>query len=144
MAFLLDRFESPLSVFEDLLDLQDNFNRAISGSGMGGAWQYPPVKVWASQDETVLDMDLPGLDPKTVELSVDGDVLSVKGRRDPQDADKTYHTRERFAGSFARNLQLPYRAQADKIKATYRNGLLRVQAPRAEADRPKKVNVEVR
>ncbi len=146
MAFLLDRMGDPLTVFDDLMGMQESFNRLFSDRGVRSvAREYPPVKVWASDDEIVVDVEAPGVDPKDVDLSIDGTVLTVKGKRMlPEDArERTYHSRERFFGEFARSLNLPYRAETAKVKAAYRNGVLRVRIPRAEADRPRRVALEV-
>ncbi len=146
MAFLLDRLGDPLTVFDDLMGMQDSFNRLFSDRGFRStAGEYPPIKVWGSENGIVVDVEAPGVDPKDVDLSIDGTVLTVKGRRSlPEDArERAYHSRERFYGEFSRSLTLPYRAETGKVKAAYRHGVLRVRIPRAEEDRPKRVALEV-
>ncbi len=145
MAFLLDRMSDPLSVFDDLMGMQQRFNGLFpSIATRGAAREYPPIKVWTSDDQVVVDVEAPGMDARDVDLSIDGSVLTIKGKRllDGEEG-RAYHLRERFCGEFVRTLTLPYRAETAKVKAAYRNGILRIRVPRAEADKPRRVALEV-
>jgi HSP20 family protein len=102
------------------------------------------MNVWSSPDGIVIDAELPGVDPKDVDISVVGDELTLRGRVNAQDTGKgeTWHRRERPSGEFSRRLQLPFRAEAGAVKATYKNGVLRLIVPRREEEKPKKIAVE--
>ena len=145
MISVTHRARQPWSMFDDLLSWQDDFNRLLDGSRLNrrGAG-YPPVNAWISDDHVVVEAELPGVDPKDVDISVEGDELKLSGKREPEPEleSRRYHKRERTSGEFSRVLSLPYRVDSGKVQAAYRHGLLRVSLPRAEADKPKKITVE--
>lgn len=139
---------NPWSIFDELESLQADMNRAFSDAGYGrprrwGA-TYPLMNVWSSADGIIVDAELPGVDPKDVDISVRGDELTLRGKAAAGESRKgeTYHRRERPEGEFARTLQLPFRANAGAVKASYKNGVLRLTVPRAEEDKPRKIAVE--
>ena len=142
---------NPWSIFDELESLQQDMNRALAGrSGTGRrnrrAWRsltYPLMNVWSSSDGLVIDAELPGVDPKDVDVSVMGDELTIRGKvLTEADSGETYHRRERPSGEFERTLQLPFRADAGGVKAQYRNGLLRLTVPRSEEEKPRKIAIE--
>ena len=138
----------PWSIFNELESIQKDMNRAFSGVEGGRRWRrggtYPLMNVWSSPDGLVVDAELPGVDPKDVDISVLGDELTLRGKVNVQEPgrNETYHRRERATGEFVRTLQLPFRANAGAVKASYRNGVLRLSVPRAEEEKPRKVTVE--
>jgi HSP20 family protein len=142
---------SAWSIFDELDSLQDGMNRMLSDGERGPrgrAWRrgatYPLMNIWTSADGIVIDAELPGVDPKEVDISVMGDALTLSGKVNTGEAPEgeTYHRRERPAGDFARKLQLPFRAASDGVKANYTNGVLRVTVPRSEEEKPKKIEIE--
>jgi len=114
------------------------------GSGMERVWA-PTVDMHETKDELVVTADLPGLNEKDVHLSITGDLLTLKGeRRWNQEAKQDNHYRsERWFGKFERTLQLPVPVQADKVKASYRDGVLAVSLPKTEEIRPKEIKIDV-
>ncbi len=140
---------NPWSIFDDLESMQEDMNRMFSNRGYERPLRrsrptYPLLNVWSSMDGIVIDAEVPGVDPKDVDVSVQGDELTLRGKVGVQESrkDETYHRRERPAGEFVRTLQLPFRADANRVKANYKNGVLRLTVPRAEAEKPKKIAVE--
>ena len=142
---------SAWSVFDELDSLQADMNRLFGGwertkggRRRGSRPAYPLVNVWSSSNGVVMDAELPGVDPKDVDISVMGDELTLRGKvhtAEPAEGE-TVHRRERPAGEFARTLQLPFRANAGAVKAAYKNGILRVTVPRSEEEKPKKIQIE--
>lgn len=140
---------STWSILDELESLQEDMNRVFGGRALGPAARrgravYPPLNVWSSKDGIAVDAELPGIDVKDVDISVEADQLTLRGKinaGEPKEGE-TYHRRERAAGEFLRTLQLPFRANADGVKATYRNGILRINIPRTEEDKPRKVAIE--
>lgn len=106
--------------------------------------QYPAVNVYAGNDDLVLAMELPGIDPEKLDITVVGDTLTLRGERAADDvqAGETYHRRERPVGTFARTVHLPFEVDATKTEATYDKGTLQVKLTRPESTRPKKVAVK--
>ncbi len=109
-----------------------------------GYVRYPAVNVWHSDEEIVVDAELPGVDPQKVDVSLSDTELTISGERPTErvEAEAVYHRRERPYGKFARSITLPYRGEAGKVTATYKNGILRVVVPRAEADKPRRIMIE--
>jgi HSP20 family protein len=140
---------NPWSILDDLESLQEDMNRAFGGWAPARTSArrrvYPPVNVWSSKDGVIVDAEIPGVDIKDVDISVEADQLTIRGQinvQEPKD-DETYHRRERATGEFVRTLQLPFRANAEGIKANYKNGILRIAVPRSEEDKPHKVKIDV-
>ena len=84
------------------------------------------------------------MEPQDVEISVVGDELTLRGKVNAQEpaAGETVLRRERPAGEFQRTLQLPFRANTGGVKATFKNGLLRIAVPRSEEEKPRKIAIE--
>jgi len=103
-----------------------------------------PIESYAKDGNVVVRADVPGLDPKDIEVSVLGNVLTIKGeRKDEQEVKKeNYFRREVSYGAFERRVTLPEGAQTDKIKATFKNGVVEVMMPIAKEATAKKVPIE--
>lgn len=144
MRMMTEFGASPWSLLDNLSDLQNEFNRLFDQRGGGHAGAvYPPVNVALAEDEVLVDVDLPGVDPAEVNIAVKEDVLTITGTRKPALPEgAAYHKRERNFGDFSRSLQLPYRGQVDKINATYSKGVLRIHIPRAEEEKPRKIAIQ--
>jgi len=109
------------------------------------ARQYPLVNV--SEDEANLYVEAlsPGVDPKTLDLSVVQGTLTIKGEKAGlhQVSAEAYHRNERAAGRFVRTIELPADVDAGKVRADYKNGLLLVTLPKSEKAKPKQIPVSV-
>lgn len=141
---------NPWSILGELEALQEDMNRVLGGgaptrSATRARRDYPPVNVWLSKEGVTVDAELPGVDIKDVDISVEGDQLTLRGKVNVEEPGEgeTYHRRERNAGEFARTLQLPFRANVEGVKANYKNGVLRIEVPRSEEDKPHTVTIDV-
>jgi len=147
MMDLVTRSKDRWSIFDDIDALQADINRVFSDFGFDTFWRegrYPLVNVWSSPDGVIVDAELPGADPKDVEVSVHGDELTVCGEikaHEPRTGE-TCHRRERWSGEFSRTLKLPFLADAEAVKANHSNGVLRITVPRSAQDKPKKIEVQ--
>ncbi len=132
------------SLLDDLLDLQDDFNRAVSGWGSPAGARYPAINAWVSDDEVLLEAEVPGIDPKEIDVSVVGSTVTLSGQREPEQLKEgeSCHRRERRYGRFVRTVDLPFAVDGAKTKASHRNGILRVSLPRTEADKPQKIAIQ--
>jgi HSP20 family protein len=103
----------------------------------------PRVDVEETDREILVKADLPGVDPKAVEVSVENGVLTVRGEKkeEKEERKKNYHRVERFAGSFYRAIPLPAGADAEKVTATSANGVVTVTIPKKPEAQPKKITV---
>jgi len=127
-----------------MMRLQDEMNSLFSRFNQPQTTTFPALNVGMSEESAIVTTELPGLDLNDIEISVVGDTLTLRGNRNPEQLTEgsTYHRRERGYGRFSRVLQLPFRVEADEVSATYRNGLLSITLPRANADRPRKITVK--
>jgi len=139
--------------FRDLLTTQREFDRLFKEafSPMSGETEVstrswaPPVDIYETQDAIVLKAELPGIDPKDVEVRVEDNTLYLKGERnyEKEVKEQNYHRIERSYGSFARSFSLPNSISADKVKAEYKDGLLTLTMPKREEAKPKTIKIDV-
>jgi len=109
-------------------------------------WAFnPAVDIYEDAERYLLTVEVPGIDPAHVELKVQDNHLSLKGERklEHEDRKENYHRLERAYGTFLRTFSLPTTADAEKISADYKQGLLRVTIPKKSEVRPKQISVKV-
>jgi HSP20 family protein len=101
-----------------------------------GQWM-PSMDVSETKDSLVAKVEAPGMDPKDIQISLQEDLLTVKGekRQDKEEKDEHYHRVERAYGAFARSVRLPVAVDANKVTATFKNGLLTITLPKTPAAR---------
>ncbi|MCX7818320.1 MAG: Hsp20/alpha crystallin family protein [Kiritimatiellae bacterium] len=126
----------------DLMRFQREMNRLLDAY-CRPADVFPRMNAKADDESAVVQVELPGVDPASVKVSVAGDVLTIEGERPSAipDTAKEVHRQERATGSFARSLRLPWEVEADKVTASHKNGVLTVTLPRREATKPRTVAV---
>jgi HSP20 family protein len=140
-------------VFRELLKMQNQMNRVFDDFSGNRArpspvlervWA-PPIDVYETKDDLVVTAELPGVKEKDVRLSIVEDVLSFRGHRGPaSDAkEESYHRIERRTGNFERHIQLPIPVQGDRVRATYRDGILEIRLPKVEQIKPREIKIEV-
>jgi HSP20 family protein len=135
--------DSPRLGFDPFLELrrmQTEMNRVFSGSAPAFR-DFPPINIWLGNNSVVLTSELPGVTQNEVHLSLQEDVLTLEGARRPSEEQGNWQRRERTYGSFSRAVQLPFRADPNKVQARFNNGVLEVELERLEADRPKKIEI---
>jgi HSP20 family protein len=106
--------------------------------------EFPAVNVWVTGDTAVVTTELPGIDPKAIDISVVGKSLTLRGSRDPEELkqDESYHRRERWSGQFTKTIEMPFNIEGSKVDAKFTKGILQITLPRAEADKPRKIAVK--
>ncbi len=106
--------------------------------------EFPAVNLWSSAENAVVTTELPGVDPSAIDISVTGDVLTIKGSRTPEELKEgeSYHRRERWYGQFSKTVELPFTVETEKVTAKFLNGVLRIELPRAESEKPKKIEIK--
>jgi HSP20 family protein len=115
--------------------------------GTPGTWSRPtamPMDAYRAGDEFVVHFDLPGVDPEAVELDVERNVLTVKAERRPVERGENVEMQvaERPLGVFSRQLFLGDALDADRIAASYEQGVLTIRIPVAEKAKPRKISIE--
>lgn len=137
--------------FRDLRTLQEEVNRLFSTNltrgfgeeGIGrGAW-VPSVDIFENKDQIVLEAELPGMKREDFELTVENNVITLRGERrfEKQDDTDNYHRVERSYGSFTRSFTLPQSVSAEGANAEYSNGVLRVTLPKREEAKSRRIEI---
>jgi HSP20 family protein len=105
---------------------------------------FPAMNVWTDEDSAILTAELPGVRIEDIDISVERDTLTLRGKRQPEQLEEgaTYHRRERRVGSFQRAFRLSFQVDSGKVEADFKNGVLSILLPRAEADKPKKIAIK--
>ena len=129
--------------FVELRRMQSEMNRLFSGFSPTATRDFPPINIWLSENSVVVTAELPGVTGEDVNLSLQEDVLTLSGKREPksQEQNVSWQRRERAYGSFSRAVQLPFRVDPDKVQARFNDGVLEIELQRLEADRPKKIEI---
>lgn len=113
-----------------------------NGSYANGAQEtLLPVDVWATPEAFQLNAYLPGVNPEEVEITFEGDELLIRGTLPAAPENSEFLTRELYHGSFVRRLTFNVPVDADRIEATFHNGLLTLSVPKAEAVKPKQIKI---
>jgi HSP20 family protein len=110
----------------------------------GGTWE-PRIDMSETKDTLTIKAELPGLDPKDLDVSVSGDVLTIKGekKQEKEEKDERRHVVERSYGAFVRMVRLPAPVAQDNIKASFKNGLLMISLPKTEEAKQKAIPVTI-
>lgn len=128
------------ATFRNQIDL---FNRIIGGGDSAPA--FPAFNVWSNDDGAVITSELPGVKLEDLEITVSGKQIAIKGaRKEGEGRDVRYLRRERPAGEFSRAFELPFRIDGGKVSAKLSQGVLHIELPRAEVDKPKKIAVSAK
>ncbi len=120
-----------------------NLTRAFGDEGIGrGAWA-PSVDIYENKDQIVLEAELPGMKQEDFDLSIENNVITLRGERKFEKTDETdnYHRVERSYGAFTRSFTLPQTVSAEGATAEYSNGVLRVTLPKREETKARRIQV---
>ncbi len=134
--------------FREMTQVQSQFNRLMDqvwGGNRQESWM-PAIDVFDQKDAVVLKAELAGMDPDDIQIEVEDNVLTLKGERKFEETvdEERYYRVERRYGSFQRSLALPQGVKADEIQAAYDDGILTVTVPKAEEEKPKKIEVKAK
>ena len=138
-----------LSPFPEVMDLQRSLDRLFGGGYMTGgesttsAWQ-PSVDIFENESDIVIKVELPEVNREDVQVNLDDRTLTIRGERKLEFEDKRdgYHRIERSYGQFARSFTVPPNINREGLKASYKDGILRVTLPKAEEAKPRQITVE--
>lgn len=124
----------------DLDRMQTEFSRRFESARRA---EFPLVRVAIGAEGAVLTALVPGVEPGSIDLTVDGDTVTLKGERTTPEAGEgvTWHRRERGAGPFARTFTLPFEVESERVEARFENGVLQVELPRPESQKARKITV---
>lgn len=113
----------------------------------GGEVRFPAMDVYQTDKDVVVEMEVPaGIDPERVDVSVEGETLTVRGetKEEKEEKEKHYYRKEIRKGSFERSVMLPAAVKGDAAEALYEKGLLKITIPKVKEEKTKRVTVRVR
>jgi HSP20 family protein len=140
--------------FKDLLSLQDRMNRLFDESvrnvkpgdeALSSAIWSPAVDIYETDDEVVVKAELPEVDQKDIDIQVENNTITLRGERkfNKETKKENFHRIERAYGSFSRSFTLPGVIDQEKIRADYKDGILKISMPKREETKPKQIKVAI-
>jgi HSP20 family protein len=134
------------SVRREMDKLWNRFLGETPFARTGGEGWSPSVDISETKDHLAIMAELPGLDAKDVNVSITGDILTIKGekRKETEEKDEHHHYVERYYGSFERSFKIPVNVRDDKIAATFDKGVLKIVMPKTEESKKKEIEVKVK
>ena len=140
--------------FRDLVSLreamdrlfEESFVRPQAGWLASSGAETLAVDMYQTDEAVVVKSSVPGIDPADLDISVTGDILTIKGETKSEEEvkEENYVRRERRYGSFSRSLSIPVAVMADKAQAEFKDGILTLTLPKAEEVKPKAIKVKAR
>lgn len=131
-------------------EVDDLFNQFFGKQGWFPSTYFargfiPAFDVSETDEDIIVKAELPGVDPKEIEVNLMGSTLTVKGEKKEESEEKTenMHCIERSFGSFSRSVSLPCEVKEDKIKATFKDGVLNLKLPKAESSKKSSIKIDV-
>ncbi len=139
--------------WKDLIALQERMNRLLEESFgrlrreeglVSGAWS-PAVDIYETENSLVVTAEIPGVSEKDIDVRIENNQLVIKGERkfEKETKEENYHRIERVYGNFYRSFSLPNTVDPDKVKAEYKNGVLKITLGKKEEVKPKQIKIEV-
>jgi HSP20 family protein len=127
--------------------LQRDMNRLFNqqaAARLRTAPSYPAVNVWGNEEGQFVSAEMPGVRVEDIDISVHGDMLTISGERSLEETPENaqFHRNERGFGKFSRTIQLPMAVEANKVEASFHNGVLNITLPRLEAEKPRKITIK--
>ena len=140
--------------FEDIEKVRSEMDRLMDTflfgvPQRGDFWEeaewLPAVDVAETKNEVVVNVEIPGMDPKEFDISLKEGTLTIKGEKKQErvKGEENYHLVERRYGAFTRSILLPQKVQGDKLSASYKDGILRVMLPKSRVAKKKEIKIKV-
>ena len=130
-------------LFRDMRRTQGEINRLFGGLRLAMRSEFPAVNIWANADGAIVTAQVPGVIPDQLDVTVHQDTVTLRGKREPEPLgeDAVVQRQERPLGPFTRTLVLPFRVDADRVSARFERGVLTLDLPRPESDKPRHVKI---
>ena len=130
-------------IFKEMEFIDNELFPFASGCRQRTGVEFPAINVYEGADNLVVTAELPGVDPDKIDITFEGDKLTLRGTRTDEAAKEGhYYRRERASGDFTKSVKIPFAAGADDIEAVLKNGVLKVTLQKPEALKPKKIAVK--
>ena len=131
-------------VWRGMRDLQNEMEFLLGGTRGPVRRRYPRINAWVGEDGLIVSAELPGADPDELDISINGDMLTLSGTRNGEELPESaeYYRRERGYGEFTRSLNMPFKVDVESVEASFENGVLKLELPRLPEDKPKKITLK--
>jgi len=137
--------------FKELLDVRDNFDRLINrifnrDFDLWEGERTPSIDVYEEGDNIIVKAEIPGVKKEDISVTLSDDTLTISGKKSEEKEVKkeNYYRKEIRSGSFSRSFTLPARVDKDKVKATYKDGVLQLVLPKAPEEKEKEIKIEIK
>jgi len=134
-----------MSLRQEMDNLFDRFfdRRPFAGEGTVSLWR-PVLDVSETPKQVVVKAELPGVDPKEIDISLHDNILTLRGERkqEKEEKDENYHRVERSYGAFVRSFRLPAEVESEKVDASYKDGVLTIKLKKTAKSAAKKIEVK--
>ena len=127
--------------FDEMDQLFGLFNGAMGLRSMPRS-SFPAVNIYDNGDELILTAEVPGIRPEDLNLTVIENTITLEGKKNGKEEGVKYYRCERSSGTFTRTMTLTEKVNPDKVKATYKDGVLTVQMPKAKESKPKTIKIK--
>jgi HSP20 family protein len=139
--------------FRDMVSIQDEMNKLFDDflgrplmrtEWSEGVWN-PSVDISETKDNVIIKAEMPGLNKEDVKISMQDNMLTLTGekKQEKEEKETNYHRIERSYGAFSRSFSLPTSVKSDKIRATYKDGILSITLPKTEEVKPKEIPISI-
>ncbi len=133
----------------DLSDLQKEINRLFNlslGRKVGEGKWVPPIDIYRKGDVYYLEAEIPGVDKKDIEFTIQDNVVTIRGKKEckKEVKEEDYECYERARGEFLRTFELHVEVDSKKVKATFKEGVLHAELPIAESAKPKQIAIDIK
>jgi len=134
-SFFTEEMDRMSRLFHDFLGQEKGTTASMWG---------PPLDMLETENNIIVKAELPGIDPKALDISISGDMLTLKGEKkaDKEEKSEYYYCCERVSGEFSRSITLPSSVDKDKIDASYNNGILKIEMQKIPEAKSKKIAVK--
>lgn len=147
---MADKYLGRWEPFRDMLNLRADMDKVFSSFFGGfieereGFWA-PVIDIEEDRDSIIVEAEIPGMKKEDIKVAVHGNILSITGERkqEGETKNKTFHRIERAYGKFSRTITLPADVDADKVKASYKDGILKIKLSKPETGKLKQIDVEI-
>jgi len=144
----------PREPFRELVDIGNIFDRFFGRTLaqlrppialLGEGFRFPAMDVYDRKDHIVVKAEVPGIDKKNIKVRVEGNILSIRGetKKEQEVKKKEYYCCERAYGSFYRTIPLPGAVEKEKVKASYKDGILTIELPKSKKAKAKETDIQI-
>ena len=122
----------------------ERLNRMFSRVPSQRSYEFPAINLWVDSDRSLVTTEIPGIEPDDIEISVIEKSLTLNGTRKAEELKEkeAFHRRERWHGQFSKTIELPFKVETSKVNATFKKGILNITLPRAEEEKPRKIDIK--